>query len=285
MKTRFFAALAATVAMAQLNCGGAGVVPADVAVVPQDPQASYVQLKDLTFKELMPGVLAIAPLAGDPNTGAHDTLVRFTAGKSLPSHFYTNAQNGFVLEGTLEQPTPSNQSNVVTMTAGSSFYFPAKAEHSSSCAPGKDCLFLIHQDGAFDFVPNTATVATDKVPQNPDAMFTLASSLKFDSAVPGAVDMAAVRGDRTTGAHTTIIRVAPGASLPSHYYTNEMRGIVLSGPLEQPAPANETVPSSLVLGSFFKFAGKLAHGTTCKATTPCTFYVHQPAAFDLVMVK
>ncbi len=288
MKTRFLATLIATLSITQLNCGAATPTIASVdagdAAVSRDPQASYLQLKDLTFKELMTG-LSIAPVSGDPNVGAHDTLVRLVAGASLPSHFYTNAQNGFLLDGVLEQPTPSNQSNVVTMTAGSAFYFPAKAEHTSRCAAGKDCLFLVHQDAAFDFVPNTVPVAADKVPQNPDAKFVLPSSLVYDVVMAGAVEMSTVRGDRATGAHNTVIRVAAGAALPSHYYTNEMRGIVLTGPLEQPAPANESAPASLVLGSFFKFAAKLPHGTTCRATTPCIFYVHQPGPFDLVTTE
>jgi hypothetical protein len=96
-----------------------------------------------------PGALQ-SPLWGDATAGEHGMLYKWPAGTQVPVHTHTNGEHGSVISGTLGLAV--NGAPLKSLPAGSYFSMAGGTPHATSCAPGADCVFLIHREGAFDAV-------------------------------------------------------------------------------------------------------------------------------------
>ena len=118
--------------------------------------AGMVVFQDTPF----PGV-ALVPAFSNDVTGAHETFVRVTAGGAIPPHMHTQGTWSIVVDGPMEIPVPIDEMNPMMMVTGSAGFVPGSTEHLMGCLDTtEDCLFLIHQDGAFDVTP-TGNMAVD----------------------------------------------------------------------------------------------------------------------------
>ena len=87
-----------------------------------------------------------------------------------------------------------------------------------------------------------------------------------------------------SGAHGRFFRFPPKFSSPHHFHTHGYHGIVIEGVMDNPMhDADDAV--DLPKGSAYFIPGKAVHRTRCISETPCQFYVHQEAAFDLIVVE
>lgn len=89
---------------------------------------------------------------GDAKRGAHGEFVRFPAGFVSPVHHHSNAYHGVVIDGVLMNPMGRAES-ATRLPAGSYYFVPGGAVHTTRCVSEQDCLIYLHQDGPFDFVP------------------------------------------------------------------------------------------------------------------------------------
>lgn len=93
----------------------------------------------------------MAVLWGDPKKGEYGQLVKFAAGTDVGWHAHTLRTRAVVVSGTIiiePKGAPASE-----LTAGGFLDEPAKFEHRTSCKQGADCIFFVHQHGAFDFIP------------------------------------------------------------------------------------------------------------------------------------
>jgi quercetin dioxygenase-like cupin family protein len=89
---------------------------------------------------------------GDPKKGEYGQINKWPGGTDVGWHTHTNRIHGVVVSGTLviePEGQPAKE-----LTAGSYIDDPGKLKHKTSCKAGADCVFFIHQHGAFDFIPS-----------------------------------------------------------------------------------------------------------------------------------
>jgi Domain of unknown function (DUF4437) len=93
---------------------------------------------------------------GDRATGAHGTFGKFPANFDTPVHTHTFAYHGVVVAGVMTNPFGKSldtmEKNPPKMPAGSYWYVPAGAVHSTSCVSDTPCQFFFSSEGAFDFI-------------------------------------------------------------------------------------------------------------------------------------
>jgi quercetin dioxygenase-like cupin family protein len=93
----------------------------------------------------------MAALWGDPKKGEYGQLVKFAPGTDVGWHAHTLRSRVVVVSGTIiiePKGSPATE-----LTAGGFLDEPAKFEHRTACKQGADCIFFVHQHGAFDFIP------------------------------------------------------------------------------------------------------------------------------------
>jgi hypothetical protein len=126
------------------GAGGAGGVPGD-------PDASWVQLSEMTFEEIILGIVSFATPWGDLAAGPHATFARVSAGMGIPPRLHSNDIRSVVFEAPMEIPVPSNETEPGSLTLGSYMFVPGTTQHGMNCvSDSMDCMFLLVQDGAFD---------------------------------------------------------------------------------------------------------------------------------------
>jgi hypothetical protein len=107
---------------------------------------------DLTWTDLdpsgAPGV-QIAPLWGDPSTGAFGAFLKLPAGFAAPLHTHTYPMRVVIVSGTyIQQPDGSPE---FRLGSGSYLMQPGgNYRHVTRCAADADCIFFFESDGAFD---------------------------------------------------------------------------------------------------------------------------------------
>lgn len=84
--------------------------------------------------------------------GPHGDLVTFPAGFSSPVHIHTADYHGVVITGTLMNPMGDAETGP-ELGPGSYYFVPGGQKHVTKCVSKTDCIFYIHQDAAFDFIP------------------------------------------------------------------------------------------------------------------------------------
>ncbi len=92
----------------------------------------------------------------------------------------------------------------------------------------------------------------------------------------------AIAWSEDDGAHGRFVRFPPGFSSPIHIHSHDYHGIVVKGVMDNPMGEEEDA-IDLPPGSTYFVPGNSIHKTRCVSDTPCLFYVHQNAAFDLIV--
>lgn len=243
--------------------------------------ANMVEFQDTPF----PGV-ALGPAFSNDATGAHETFVRVAAGGAIPPHMHTQGTWSIVVDGPMEIPVPIDEMNPMMMVTGSAGFVPGSTEHLMGCLNASaDCLFLIHQDGAFDVTPSgNMSVDSGTSPRNTAAVEVPFSETMgwVDVGIPG-VDFRAVVGDFSVQdgtQHGTLVRVQGGMGIPPHFHSLEARGFVLEGNVVVPVPFNQTNPTTIQRGGYFSVPAMAEHEMNCASTETCIFYLRQDGDFD-----
>jgi len=89
---------------------------------------------------------------GDAASGPHGEFVRFPAGFTTPLHMHSSDYHGVVIGGTLMNPMDDNSTGP-ELPAGSYYSVPGGRRHLTRCVSTVDCVFYIHQQAKFDFIP------------------------------------------------------------------------------------------------------------------------------------
>jgi len=274
-----FAAMSA----AALGCGDSGSGGNEV---PGDPAASWVPLSEMTFDDIIPGIVSFATPWGDRAVGPHATFARVAAGKGIPAHLHSNDVRAVIFDAPMEIPVPSNETEPGSLTLGSYMFVPGMAQHAMNCTNATaDCLFLILQEDAFNFVPTDPPPGDPPVARNPDAEMKKFENVEFVELIPGILEFGPLYGDFMTGAHGTIARVKAGTGIPPHWHSLEVRGFVLQGMVEVPVPFDQTKPLTMTSGAYFLVPAAAEHAMNCVSeTTDCLFLMVQDGAFDVTFL-
>ena len=255
-------------------------------MVPADANAVFMTAEMVDFQDTpFPGV-QLAQAFSDETTGAHETFVRVAAGGAIPPHTHSQGTYSIVIDGPMEIPVPIDEMNPMMMETGSGGFVPPSTEHLMGCLDmAEACLFLIHQDGAFDVFP-TGNMAVEMGTAMRDMA---ATEIPFDMTegfvdvgIPG-VEFRAVVGDFSVAdgtQHGTIVRVQGGMGIPPHFHTLEARGFTLRGDVQVPVPFNQTNPATIQPGGYFSVPAMTPHEMNCASATPCMFYLRQDGDFD-----
>ena len=270
-----------------LGCGDSGTGgTGGTGEVPGDPDASWVQLSEMTFEEIIPGIVSFATPWGDLAAGPHATFARVFAGTGIPPHLHSNDIRSVVFEAPMEIPVPSNETEPGSLTLGSYMFVPGTTQHAMNCTNDtEDCLFLLQQDGAFDFAPTDPPAGDPPIDRDPGAEMKKFENVEFVELIPDVLDFGPLWGDFMTGAHGTIARVKAGTGIPPHWHSLEARGYVLQGMVEVPVPFDQTNPLTMTLGAFFLVPAEAEHAMNCVSDSmDCLFLLVQDGAFDVTFL-
>jgi quercetin dioxygenase-like cupin family protein len=92
-----------------------------------------------------------AALWGDMKKGAYGTMMKWPSGFVTPWHTHSHPVRAVVSQGTFTIELEGQP--VRELGPGSYLYDPGKSRHKSGCkAGGAECVFLITQNAAFDFL-------------------------------------------------------------------------------------------------------------------------------------
>ena len=105
-----------------------------------------------TLEWVAPNWIPSSYVWGDFTQGAHGEFVRFPAGFVSPVHHHSNPYHGVIVEGVLMNPMGRAES-ADHLPAGSYYFVPGNAVHTTRCVSEQDCVIYIHQNDPFDFVP------------------------------------------------------------------------------------------------------------------------------------
>ncbi len=86
------------------------------------------------------------------DNGRHGDVIRFPAGFDSGPHTHTATYRGVVIQGVLMNP-PEGQTTSVRLPPGSTWFVAGGVVHSTKCISDQECLFYIHQEAPFDFIP------------------------------------------------------------------------------------------------------------------------------------
>jgi anti-sigma factor ChrR (cupin superfamily) len=134
--------------------------PSGEATANRPPQAGsgvpvFTSAADLKWTDLdptgAPGV-KLAPLWGNPATGAFGAFFKLPAGFAVPLHTHTHAMKVVFISGTYVQ-APEGKPQV-RLGPGSYMMQPGgDYRHTTSCDMASECVFFAESDGAFDLKP------------------------------------------------------------------------------------------------------------------------------------
>jgi quercetin dioxygenase-like cupin family protein len=117
--------------------------------------ASTLQWSDVPG---FPGVKMTA-LQGDPNKGAHHSMLKLPGGFSAPLHHHTPDHYVTVVSGTLVLTVDGKETK---LPAGSYFSFTGKKQHVTKCESGADCVLSVDSRGKWDVLPEDGKPAAKK---------------------------------------------------------------------------------------------------------------------------
>lgn len=110
-----------------------------------------------------------------------------------------------------------------------------------------------------------------------------AAALKYQPTGIGPLQAADAYGDKSTGEHSTFIKLPAGFVSPLHAHTGDYHAIVLTGVIVNAEPGEKEVP--LYASSYWTQKGGRMHVTKCIGPTECTFFVSQSVKFDFILPK
>lgn len=124
-----------------------------------------------------------------------------------------------------------------------------------------------------------AILAAPALATEPGALMLPASQLDWQRE--GGPPFAQAWAD-ADGSHGRFFRFPPEFASPLHIHTHDYHGVVIEGVLQNPM-GDAAAAVSLPAGSAYFVPGGALHRTLCVSETPCLFYVHQQAPFDLIV--
>ena len=105
-----------------------------------------------------PGV-QMAVLEGNPDKGAHRSMLKFAGGFAAPSHHHSSDHSGTVVSGTLVLTVDGKATK---RPAGSYFSFKNRKPHLTRCETGADCVLSMATLGKWDVVPEKSKTDAKK---------------------------------------------------------------------------------------------------------------------------
>lgn len=118
-----------------------------------ETHGSMIALDEIAWKPIREGSpVSVAVLWGDPATGAHGRLIRLPAGFTAPIHAHTGDYHGFNLAGTWKHSFLETGEER-TLPPGSYVFQPGGEMHGDACVGPEDCVLLLQQSVAADFIP------------------------------------------------------------------------------------------------------------------------------------
>ena len=95
--------------------------------------------------------LQVAALWGDRTKGEYGMLLKMPSGFEAGRHSHTGDYHALTVQGTWVHT--NDGSKPVELPPGSYVLQPGKQVHNDSCKGTADCILLIHQHAAGDFIP------------------------------------------------------------------------------------------------------------------------------------
>jgi len=127
-------ALSAAASSAAFSEGQMQIVPTGAMNwVPCDPNAAQ------------PDACQFAFIRGDPAKEAHDRMVKFKAGFTVPAHWHTSNEYVVMTKGTMKIAAEGGQEQGTVLKAGDYLFIPARNIHWVSFTDG--CVFYLYVDG------------------------------------------------------------------------------------------------------------------------------------------
>ena len=112
-----------------------------------------ISLDEVEWQPIREGsVVNVAVLFGNPAAGAHVRLIQFPAGYAAPVHAHTGDYHGVVLTGTWKHWFDETGEER-ELLPGSYVFQPGGEMHGDACIGPEDCVFLLQQSVAADFIP------------------------------------------------------------------------------------------------------------------------------------
>jgi hypothetical protein len=143
--------------VAAFVCLAGSVGAADAAKTPAKKAAKPAAFKiwpaaDIKFADVegMKGA-QVAPLWGDMKKGAYGAFFKWVGGFDAGWHSHSHAVRVVTVSGTFTLDTEAQGPK--EFAPGSYIWDPGKLKHRSGCKAGAECVFLVSQDAAFDFIP------------------------------------------------------------------------------------------------------------------------------------
>ena len=95
--------------------------------------------------------LQVAALWGDRTKGDYGMLLKMPAGFEAGRHSHTGDYHALAIQGTWVHTNEGGKP--VDLAPGSYVLQPGKQVHNDSCKGSTDCILLVHQHAAGDFIP------------------------------------------------------------------------------------------------------------------------------------
>jgi uncharacterized cupin superfamily protein len=96
------------------------------------------------------------------------------------------------------------------------------------------------------------------------------------------VHAATVEGDAGKGAHHAFLKLDGGFAAPLHHHTSDHFVAVVAGTLVLNVDGTE---HQLPAGSYFSFAKKHVHSTSCAAGADCVLFIDSRGKWDVMPEK
>ncbi|MEA2696253.1 MAG: hypothetical protein QOI66_524 [Myxococcales bacterium] len=117
-------------------------------------------LSDAHWNPLMKGspLPAIAPIEGDPMSGAFMGYLKLPAGFESPAHTHSNDYWAVLVQGKMTHwaVDGGSEQTAKQLGVGDLTHMPAHVAHVTKCFPGEDCVMVVTAKGKFDFIPTAA---------------------------------------------------------------------------------------------------------------------------------
>jgi quercetin dioxygenase-like cupin family protein len=128
------------------------VAYASYAVGVAQGKAVNVPASAMKWAPYAPGnPLQVATLWGDRTKGDYGMLLKMPAGFEAGRHSHTGDYHGLAIQGTWVHTNEGGKP--VDLAPGSYVLQPGKQVHNDSCKGSTDCIILVHQHAAGDFIP------------------------------------------------------------------------------------------------------------------------------------
>jgi quercetin dioxygenase-like cupin family protein len=128
------------------------VAYASYAVGVAQGKAVNVPASAMKWAPYAPGnPLQVAALWGDRTKGDYGMLLKMPAGFEAGRHSHTGDYHALAIQGTWVHTNEGGKP--VDLAPGSYVLQPGKQVHNDSCKGSTDCIILVHQHAAGDFIP------------------------------------------------------------------------------------------------------------------------------------